>query len=803
MLLTVVSVLLFADSIKITVDAESVYKVSAKDLEPMGWKDVPSDALALSMGGSPQYIYVNDGGDGIWSGDDWFAFVGTRMPGLGSTYDENTPNNTYLLTLDSSLSKQCWPLEVRPASEKATPSMLMGERFLEEDYLMMRFVEFPNESNEMWYWKELKCTDEKPFKITIPLEDLDPRGQAPIELETSAFGWSSQAHSQNQTDHQITVHINGNLISDTRWNGKGTHRWSTRFRRQWMQSTENVITVSVPYRTNDQDQAIVDVSVLNWIKLTYPKNPVLESGQHSWTCFSDRAVLDQKEDTLLLRSDGGWAWLNADSKSVIRSNSRDQKWHAVVGDHYRPPKALVRDNPTHWLQSSQAYHYLMISAPELMDAIQPLADYHRKKGLKVAVIDINDVYDECNYGQPHPRAIRDFIEHAYDQWQEPKLEYVLLVGDAGWDSRVDTARWSRYADDDHAWATIPFTEYNQKISRNLIPTYNYFPFEGHSASDNWFASVSGDDFVPDVALGRFPLVTPEEVTAVVNKTIRYMEQPVDEWMSRLLWITNEQRSFQNRSDKLAEKSKDRGLKSVKIYPESTEVSNEKNTQKILESWEAGLVIFYGHGGRFIWRTGPPDFRKNHDLFTLSDLDHLQNTDHLPIVLSLTCYTSPFDHPTADSLGEKLLRLPNSGAIGVIGASWRNSPSLQMAEEFVEALTIPGTLGQAFVRSKQKLNSRQLIETYNLLGDPAVPLRVMPFDGYVFDHQYENLTLQRSEPSWRDLRLFWYEGDTLNRTDMIKQNDKLEIEAPSQWDSLRIVCTVDDHIAVAQINKPQE
>ena len=445
----------------------------------------------------------------------------------------------------------------------------------------------------------------------------------------------------------------------------------------------------------------------------------------------------------------------------------------------------------------------MISAPELMDAIQPLADYHRKKGLKVAVIDINDVYDECNYGQPHPRAIRDFIEHAYDQWQEPKLEYVLLVGDAGWDSRVDTARWSRYADDDHAWATIPFTEYNQKISRNLIPTYNYFPFEGHSASDNWFASVSGDDFVPDVALGRFPLVTPEEVTAVVNKTIRYMEQPVDEWMSRLLWITNEQRSFQNRSDKLAEKSKDRGLKSVKIYPESTEVSNEKNTQKILESWEAGLVIFYGHGGRFIWRTGPPDFRKNHDLFTLSDLDHLQNTDHLPIVLSLTCYTSPFDHPTADSLGEKLLRLPNSGAIGVIGASWRNSPSLQMAEEFVEALTIPGTLGQAFVRSKQKLNSRQLIETYNLLGDPAVPLRVMPFDGYVFDHQYENLTLQRSEPSWRDLRLFWYEGDTLNRTDMIKQNDKLEIEAPSQWDSLRIVCTVDDHIAVAQINKPQE
>jgi len=68
------------------------------------------------------------------------------------------------------------------------------------------------------------------------------------------------------------------------------------------------------------------------------------------------------------------------------------------------------------------------------------------------------------------------------------------------------------------------------------------------------------------------------------------------------------------------------------------------------------VVFNGHGGRYIWRTGWPDLTKNHDLFTLDDLDNLQPTTRLPVVLSLTCYSAPFDHPLADSIGEKLLRI---------------------------------------------------------------------------------------------------------------------------------------------------
>ena len=133
--------------------------------------------------------------------------------------------------------------------------------------------------------------------------------------------------------------------------------------------------------------------------------------------------------------------------------------------------------------------------------------------------------------------------------------------------------------------------------------------------------------------------------------------------------------------------------------------------------------FLGHGGRYVWRTGPPDYRKNHDLFTLEHLDQLSPSRHLPVVLSMTCFSAPFDHPNADSIGEKFLRLPERGAVAVLAASWRNTPSAQFSQALVDNLLQIGTVGEAIVRAKQGIQNRTLVETYNLLGDPALPIAV--------------------------------------------------------------------------------
>ena len=99
------------------------------------------------------------------------------------------------------------------------------------------------------------------------------------------------------------------------------------------------------------------------------------------------------------------------------------------------------------------------------------------------MVDVADIFDEFGYGLVSPQAIKDFITYAYENWQAPAPQYVLLVGD---------------------------TTYDYKDNRNL-GTVNYVPgyliyttHLGETISDDWYVQVSGADAVPDLYIGRLP-----------------------------------------------------------------------------------------------------------------------------------------------------------------------------------------------------------------------------------------------------------------------------------------------------------
>ena len=372
----------------------------------------------------------------------------------------------------------------------------------------------------------------------------------------------------------------------------------------------------------------------------------------------------------------------------------------------------------------------MIAHPTLLDAIEPLADFHRERGLAVEVIDVFDAYDEFSHGIVEPHAIRDLIAHAHRERPAPAPRFVLLVGDASWDTKNREPRSTNYVDWTYRPGEVERTPRNQltpyeegsELDRNLVPTWMHQGAQGHAASDNYFVAVVGDDELPDLAIGRLPVVEPAEVAAIVDKTIRYAgAEAVGPWRRSILWIANESPAFQDRSDEMAASTTARGYSNTKIYPSPEEADNADHQAALLRSLNEGqlLVHFLGHGGRYIWRTGPPDFRKNHDLFTLEHLDQLAPTEALPIILSMTCYSAPFDHPTADSIGEKFLRLADRGAVAVLAASWRNSPGRHLSEGVLTGLLAGDSIGEAVMEAKRGLKRRDLIETYNLLGDPAI------------------------------------------------------------------------------------
>ena len=135
-----------------------------------------------------------------------------------------------------------------------------------------------------------------------------------------------------------------------------------------------------------------------------------------------------------------------------------------------------------------------------------------------------------------------------------------VVGDASWDVRSDVGKDRNYADwtfrkhEKKRFVKNSSSKYTDNLDtgdRNLIPTWPVDTYEGYAASDNVFVAVDGDDFLPDLAIGRFPVSDPADVTAIVNKTISYHQQAeVGPWRRNILWVTNEDAGLQQVSDLL-------------------------------------------------------------------------------------------------------------------------------------------------------------------------------------------------------------------------------------------------------------
>ena len=66
--------------------------------------------------------------------------------------------------------------------------------------------------------------------------------------------------------------------------------------------------------------------------------------------------------------------------------------------------------------------------------------------------------------------------------------------------------------------------------------------------------------------------------------------------------------------------------------------------------------------------------------------------------------------------------PERGAIGIVAASWRIPASQRFSSALVASLLQPKkTIGAAVLEAKRAERRRNLVEAYNLLGDPAMVL----------------------------------------------------------------------------------
>ena len=158
--------------------------------------------------------------------------------------------------------------------------------------------------------------------------------------------------------------------------------------------------------------------------------------------------------------------------------------------------AVTRDAPSSWAAPHDG-ELLIISHAAFMDALAPLVARRMQEGWTVQIADVQDVYDEQGFGDKSPAAIRAFIQRARASWRVPP-RFVLFVGDATFDPR----------------------NFMGKGDFDFVPTRLIDTAAMETASDDWF--VDDDlDGVPEIAIGRLPVRTGAQASAIVGKLLGY------------------------------------------------------------------------------------------------------------------------------------------------------------------------------------------------------------------------------------------------------------------------------------------
>jgi hypothetical protein len=375
--------------------------------------------------------------------------------------------------------------------------------------------------------------------------------------------------------------------------------------------------------------------------------------------------------------------------------SPDAEYLAVAASALKSPLEIAPYTYSGLKKRRNRADYLIISPAELTDAAQELADYRARQGYTVKTVSLEKVINEFNDGIYSPLAIKKFLAHTLSKWRMAP-EFVVFIGDATYD----------YKD-------------VQGYGGNMLPTIFVPTPNGLYASDNYLVDVD-DDNVPDMAVGRLPVLTAEELHTVIEK-IKDYETLAGFQKNKVLLLADESGdnvNFSTDSDRISRLIPDSyALKKIYLSDYPLNVARQKLFTELNEG--AAVVNYIGHAGT--------DRIAQNGLLKSTDVDTLSSVGSLPIITAMTCVLGEFIFPSFDTLGELLLLQPNGGATAVWTASGlsENDEARLLDSEFYIALYRDGesilgkAINKAFYEYSLKGEEPYHISIYNLLGDPAL------------------------------------------------------------------------------------
>jgi peptidase C25-like protein len=510
--------------------------------------------------------------------------------------------------------------------------------------------------------------------------------------------------------HAVTIALNGASLGDATYAGqeKGIFRVSVPL--GVLHDGANTVTLTA-------QEGEFDTSLVQSIRITYPHSYTADSDSLKFTgragdelkitgfTSAPSVVLDitdpdqPLELTPQITSDNSnhyalgvqVPWSNTNPSAPARHTLL-----AVASDRVDSIAGIRPNHPSHWHRSQAGSKIVMVSYGEFAEALNPLVRAHEAEGNSAAVVLIDDLYDEFNFGERSPMAIRDFLRTATKAWRTAP-HYLLLNGRAS----VDPRNYLGYGQLD-------------LVPTKIVPTTSLM-----TASDDWFSDFN-DTGMPTVATGRFPVSTPAEANVVAGKVATYEGQTTNgPWTSQALMVAdvNDTENF-TQDSQLVQTRLPSTMQVTDVF--ASTMTSAQVQQAIVTSVNSGqlLVNYTGHGSEDQW--------SGSNFFDSTTANALTNGSFLPVFLLMDCLNGLFQDVYEPPLAVTLMLAPNGGAVAVLSSSGLNqAPSQTILDELVVQNAFSASypaLGDAILEAKAGITDLGVRKTYNLLGDPAMQIK---------------------------------------------------------------------------------
>ena len=715
---------------KIYVEEDGIYELSYDMLRNVGLnlnKIDPQKTKIFNLG-IQMPIYVRGEDDGKFDIDDYVLFYGEV------SRSKFTRWNIYWLLVDNDEGLRMDFLDSTPDFGIEPLTAFKNLVRFEENNIYRPNIPSTGKK-ELWFWELITAPKSIDFPFTLTnLADIDSDALITVALQgLSAFPNVSLDH-HTLISMKPPPLMGGVEILDFKWDGRIEHQAWADVPQKWLREGENKLTVTLPGDT----AADVDVIFLDWIEVEYMSKfsykdkqllfsiqepPVAklrgtkqtgEAAVHINRVGITNFIQDEIEifdvtapfkvariTNIQVKEENGKF-----TASFQADTSDGKSYLALLPKDRIYPQKIVKNTPSNLYSSSNAADYIIITHKDFLKSIQPLASFHKSRGLRVKIVDVEDVYDFFNYGLEEPHAIKSFLKHAYEYWLFPAPAYVLLVGDATYDYRG----------------------YLKTESKNYVPTYPIITTFMETASDNWFVAVSGDDFLPDMFIGRLPAKTSSQASWIVDKILNYQQNlSEDDWRKNVIFIADNPEpglAFEAECENLIANYLPPSFNATRVYLSQCLPDKGACNRKIIEAIESGGVIlnFIGHGALLMW--------SKENVFKPEQIASLKNEDRLPLAVMMTCLNGYFFNPEYECMAEEFVRAEGRGSV----ASWASSDlALQSGLSILNGELFStffkdgnNVIGKATTTAKLNLSVggkgwRSFVDTFILFGDPAMEI----------------------------------------------------------------------------------